>query len=74
MDFDPTLRSNSEGLPPHLAAAKDRLFYSRRPLGLNVQFIREDGLRDEWSFADVSRRDNFVASLVRRGVPHAVSH
>lgn len=73
MNFDPTIAPVRSGLPPALAAKADALFYARRPLGLNVQFIREDGARDEFSLADAARRDEFVSSLKRRGVAFAVS-
>jgi hypothetical protein len=52
------------------AAAKSvsAVFYRRRAEGLNVQFIADNGSLDEWSFADVSRRDAFISGLDRECV------
>lgn len=75
MQFDASLVPASRaGLPPHIAAMMDGAFYARRSQGLNVQFIREtDGLRDEFSFGDVARRDAFISSLISKDIPFAIS-
>lgn len=36
-------------------------------IGLNVRFLREDGTRDEFSFATVDRANAFRAKLTRQG-------
>ena len=36
-------------------------------LGLNVRFLREDGTRDEFSFATPENADRFRAKLCRTG-------
>jgi len=71
--FDQSFKSNSDGLPAALAAQKDRVFYARRPLGMNVQFIREDGLRDEWSFNSTDRAQAFAAGITAKGRPAVIS-
>lgn len=50
-----------------------RAFYLRRAKHLNVQFIRENGSLDEWSFAAVAQRDSFIASLSAKNQSFAVS-
>lgn len=74
MTFDSTFKPNRDGLAAPIAAAMDRVFYARRPLGLNVQWIRDDGQLDEWSLQDIARRDAFVAKLQRDGKSFAISH
>jgi len=36
-------------------------------LGLNARFVREDGTKDEFSFADPERAKAFRAALTRQG-------
>lgn len=55
------------------AVILSRAFYKRRPLGLNVQFMSDDGTLDEWSFADNPRRDAFTKSLKAQGRAFALS-
>lgn len=76
MNFDRTHQHASENdskLSPAIAAMMAKAFYSRRDAGLNVQFIREDGKLDEWSFANAESRDKFVAKLNRDGLEYALS-
>lgn len=71
--FDPNQKPSNDGLNDEMAAMRDRVFYSRRPKGMNVQFIREDGARDEWSFNSVERAEGFAASIIRQGRPAVIS-
>jgi len=73
MDFDFNFTPRRDGLPEILAAKADQLFYSRRALGLNVQFIRQDGDLDEMSFADMASRDAHITKMKRLGTEHVVS-
>lgn len=59
--------------PVEIAAALRRDFYARRPLGLSVQFEREDGIRREYSWAYPENRDIFLAKLKRIGTPYVLS-
>ena len=75
MKFDPTFKPNRENLTPTIAAMMDRVFYGRRPLGQNVQFINEDtGTLDEWSFESADRAAKFSAQLTRQGRDNVVSN
>jgi hypothetical protein len=65
MKFDRTHTPDRSNLSPITAKMMDRVFYRRRDEGLNVQFIADDGSLDEWSFADISRRDAFISGLDR---------
>lgn len=71
--FDPTFKPCRAGLPTQALLLADRLFYQRRALGLNVQFVRQDGRLDEFSLATAERRNGFVAMLQRTGTDYAVS-
>jgi hypothetical protein len=71
--FDMSHKPNRENVTEEVAAMMDRAFYKRRPLGMNVQFINEDGLRDEWSFNSVERAEAFADKIRRSGLPVAIS-
>jgi len=75
MQFNPDFKPNRDNLAPRMVEMMNRVFYSRRAQGMNVQFINEysKGL-DEWSFESAERAEKFAASLERKGVPHAISH
>lgn len=68
--FDQNHKPSRNGLSPEIAALMDRAFYSRRPLGFNVQFLTEDGQRDEWSFNNRASAERFANNLDR---PYAFS-
>lgn len=68
LKFDPSLKPNRDRLSPEIAALMDRAWYRNRANGFNVQFIRDDGKRDEWSFKDAERRDGFMDKLRRDGI------
>lgn len=72
MQFNPDHKPSRSGLDLSTAALMDRAFYRRRPLGLNVQFDNL-GKLDEWSFNSVEARENFITTLGRKGLSHAVS-
>lgn len=72
MTFDQTYRPSRDNLSPSIAALMDRVFYSRRANGFNVQFMN-DGHLDEWSLVDAAQRDRFIAKLARDGIDHATS-
>lgn len=73
MKFDANHKPNRANLSPTVVAMMDRAFYARRPAGLNVQFINEVGDLDEWSFASIDSRDQFLAGLQKQGRDFAVS-
>lgn len=73
MTFDPTLSPCRDGLSEPIAAAMNRIFFARRPLGLNVQFVTLDGALDERSFATASARDSFTGLLASEGRDYAIS-
>ncbi len=73
MQFDPTYKPNRENLSAAIAAMMDRVFYARRSQGLNVQFIREDGRRDEWSMESAERAQAFLAKCHREGLQAVIS-
>ncbi|MGJ0507623.1 MAG: hypothetical protein ACR652_10920 [Methylocystis sp.] len=72
MQFD---HSFVHSLPPTLPAAvvetPRRVIAERRAAGLSVQFLREDGRRDEWQFNTLAQRDAFVRRLA--GAAYAIS-
>jgi len=72
MKFDPDYKPKRDKLSPTTAAMMDKVFYSRRSAGLNVQFIN-NGALDEWSYADIASRDKFIAALKRKNYEYAVS-
>lgn len=74
MQFDPAYKPNRDNLAPALVAMMDRVFYARRSQGLNVQWKREDGTLDEWSFADTERADAFLAKCERDGFDAVISN
>lgn len=59
--------------PAQIADALRRDFYARRPLGLSVQFAREDGILREYSWAYPENRDIFLNKLKRNGTPYVLS-
>ncbi|MGJ0507482.1 MAG: hypothetical protein ACR652_10155 [Methylocystis sp.] len=72
MQFD---HSYKHTLPPTLPAAvvetTRRVIAERRAAGLAVQFLHEDGRRDEWQFNSLAQRDTFIQRL--GGADYAVS-
>lgn len=72
MTFDHNHKPNRTNLSAHIAALMDRVFYERRGLGFNVQFLNE-GRLDEWSFNNRERAEGFAASLERQGREFAFS-
>jgi hypothetical protein len=73
MKFDNSHKPDRSNLSPVTAKMMDKVFYRRRTEGLNVQFISDSGNLDEWSFADVTRRDAFIASLEKLDKDYATS-
>ncbi|TPJ86938.1 MULTISPECIES: hypothetical protein [unclassified Mesorhizobium] len=71
--FDHSFKPHREGLIPQIAAAMDRAWYSNRSNGFNVQFIRDDGARDEWSFNSRLRAEIFADNLASNGKKYAFS-
>lgn len=74
MQFNHDYKPNRDNLAPRMVEMMNRVFYSRRAQGMNVQFMRENETLDEWSFESAERAEKFAASLERKGVPHAISH
>ena len=58
--------------PAHMKSVVEPVFLARRDAGLSVQFVRDDGARDEWQFVSVAQRDAFIAKNLS-GKPYAVS-
>lgn len=73
MTFDPAYKPHRDGLTPAIAALMDRAFYRNRADGFNVQFIAENGKRDEWSFNSRERAEAFATNLAKRDVESAFS-
>lgn len=73
MTFDNTYKPHRDGLDAVMASMMDRAFYRNRANGFNVQFIAEDGKRDEWSFNCRERAEAFASGLERRGIVPAFS-
>jgi len=73
MNFNPEYKPNRENLSPTIAAMMDRVFYSRRAQGMNVQWMNE-GRLDEWSMETVERAQAFLAQLQRRGIDAVISN
>lgn len=74
MKFDPTYKPNRENLSATSAALMDRVFYSRRALGQNVQFVNESGVVDEWSMESAERAKALFDKFQRNGVSAVISH
>lgn len=53
---------------PETQALIDRARARNRANGLNVEWVREDGTVDEWSFSTAQRRDAFIRHCHRRGL------
>lgn len=74
MKFNPNFEPANKNFPAALIAAKNKVFYNRRAMGLNVQFIRpDDGQLDEYSLRDEESRNAFVAQLERKGIDYVIS-
>ena len=67
MQFDHSYRP---AWPANMRPIVEPVFLARRKAGLSVQFLGENGDRDEWQFSTTAQRDAFVAKL---GKPVAVS-
>lgn len=74
IEFDPSHTFGTDDLPDAVAQRTIDLRKRRRGLGLNVQFMKDDGTRDEWSFSTIERRDAFIRGLEREGKTYAISH
>jgi len=73
MNFNPEYKPNRENLSAHIAAMMDRVFYSRRAQGFNVQFMN-NGKLDEWSMESADRAQALFAKLTRDGVDAVISN
>lgn len=74
MKYERTQLADTSTLRSDIAARMQAVRDKRDALGLNVQWTREDGTLDTWSFATVERRDGFVANLQRRGIACVISN
>lgn len=74
MKFNPEYKPNRDNLSAHIVVMMDRVFYGRRALGMNVQFIREDGRLDEFSLESAERAQAFLAKCHRQGLDAVISH
>lgn len=73
MNFNPEYKPNRENLAPRMVEMMDRVFYSRRAQGMNVQFVREDGTLDEFSLESADRAQAFLAQCKRNGIDAVIS-
>lgn len=73
MNFDHNFKPNRDNLPPVLVDAMNRVFYSRRSQGMNVQWMN-NGKLDEWSMESAERAEKFAANLARKGIPAVISN
>ena len=73
MKFDPTYKQNRNKLPADIVRMMNKTFFERRAKGLNVQFITDKELLDEWSFATCAEKDRFCSRLKKIGREYAVS-
>lgn len=72
LDFDRGYEPPINATLPSVVADQVRAVREDRlAKGLLVQFVREDGTLDEWSFRDEARRDEFISGLTARGVDFA---
>jgi len=60
-------KSVFDSLPADIRDRAHALVAVREAQGLNVQFLREDGTRDRYSFATMEGAEKFKATLRRNG-------
>lgn len=72
MNFNPEYKPNRDNLAPRMVEMMDRVFYSRRAQGMNVQFMN-NGKLDEWSMESADRAHALHAKLTRDGVDAVIS-
>lgn len=73
MEFNTEYKPNRDNLSAATAALMDRVFYSRRAQGFNVQFMNE-GRLDEWSMESAERAQALHAKFQRQGIESVISH
>lgn len=73
MTFDHAYKPNRDNLSAATAALMDRVFYSRRSQGFNVQFINESGRKDEWSMESAECAQALFEKLTRQGFDAVIS-
>jgi len=73
MQFNPEFKPNRENLAPRMVEMMDRVFYSRRAQGMNVQFMN-NGKLDEFSLESADRANAFLAQCKRNGIDAVISN
>ena len=73
MQFDYSRKLDTQGLSGPAAVIVKRKQEERRKHGLAVQFIKDDGSVDEWTFARPEYLKAFTDKLAAKGVQYITS-